>query len=151
MNEDSLEVLPRWVQKIIYLVHKNWNYHAPCLNINSRASFDKVQKVWQIEAAPVYQEVFGGNEDGKKVWAGFIFDIGDFSKENGVWVQEFAVASYCNECNEHPKLMIKGKYKGHRFLLNVFLEPVPTTKIAEIIDVIRHEIRNLPEEGESDE
>jgi hypothetical protein len=132
---------PKWVSKVIFLIHKNWHYHTPCKNINNKVFFDEYRNTWQIEMAPVYQEVYGGNEDGKKTWAGFIFDVFDFSRENGVWVQEYAIASYCKDCNENPKIMMKGKYRGRNFYLHILLEPSPETGISEIFDVIRHEVR----------
>jgi len=101
--------------------------------------------VWQVKAAPVYQEVYGGDDDGKKVWAGFVFDIGDFSRETGVWVEEFAISSYCQECTEHPKLMARGKFQGHQFFLHIFLEPVAETEPVEVIDTIQQQIRDMPE------
>lgn len=144
-NRDHSKKLPRWTKRLFALIYKHWQYHAPCLHINLQAYFDYENKVWQIKAAPVYQEVYGGDDDGKKVWAGFIFDIGDFSKENGVWIQEFAAASYCQECTEHPKLMAQGKFQGHNFHLHIFLEPVAESEAVEMIDTLQQEIRDMPQ------
>ena len=144
MSSES-KPLPKWTENFFHLIHKHWEYHAPCEHINIKASLDRNSKCWLIQAAPVYQEVYGGDEDGKKVWSGFLFDVGDFSKEIGVWVQEYAIASYCQECTDHPKIMIKGKFQGHQFYLNVFLEPVAETEPVEIIDTIEKQIREVPQ------
>lgn len=149
MTDDS-KAPPKWTDQLFSLVHKNWQYHSPSVAINNKVEHDKAQNIWHLKAAPVYQEIYGGNEDGKKVWAGFVFDVGDFAKEDGIWVQDYAVASYCRDCTEHPKMMIKGKFKGHNFFLHIFLEPVPETGISEIVDVLKKEIREYPEEASND-
>jgi hypothetical protein len=147
-NNDLSNQLPQWTENFFRLIHKNWSYHSPCEHINIQGWWDTEEKIWQIKAAPVFQEVYGGGEDGKKVWAGFIFDSGDFGRENGVWIQEQAVASYCQGgvqvCNPHPKLMIRGKYKNHWFLLHIHLEPITETETIEVVDTIKKEVRAIP-------
>jgi len=144
-NQNHSKPLPRWTEKLFALIHKHWQYHAPCVHINIQAFFDHDNKAWQVKAAPVYQEVYGGDDDGKKVWAGFVFDVGDFSRETGVWVQEYAISSYCQECTQHPKLIARGKFQGHQFFLHVFLEPVAETEAVEMIDTIQQQIREMPD------
>lgn len=147
-NQPTPKPLPKWTEKLFALIYKHWQYHALCVHINIQAFFDHEEKVWQVKAAPVFQEVYGGDEDGKKVWAGFIFDIGDFSRETGVWVEHFAIASYCQECSEHPKLMVRGKFRGHQFFLHIFLEPIAETDAVEVLDTLQHEIREMPDKEE---
>ena len=124
-------------------VERNWRYHARSHSLLWRTQEEGGE--WKIEVAPVFQEVYGGDDDGKRVWAGFLFDTGDFSREEGVWVQEQAVASYCQECTDYPKLMLKGKYRGHQFMLHLFLEPIAGTEPVELIDTIKNEVRELRE------
>jgi hypothetical protein len=145
--------LPKWVERLFGIIHNCWQYHAPCSHINMQAWWDDQLETpcWQIKAAPVYQEVYGGDEDGKRVWAGFIFDVMDFSRAPGVWVQEQAVASYCQECTAYPKMMLRGKFQGHLFFLHVYLEPIEETETIEIIDTIKQEIRDMPPVPTKDE
>lgn len=140
---NSDKPIPKWIERLFDLIHKHWQYHAPCSHVNMQA-FQDESHMWQIKAAPVFQEVYGGDDDGKRVWAGFLFDTGDFSREEGVWIQEQAVASYCQECTEYPKLMLKGKFRGHQFMLHLFLEPIADTATVEMIDTIKQEIRDMP-------
>jgi hypothetical protein len=139
---DKEKLFPKWIEKLFALIHKHWLYHAPCIHINITACYD--QKIWHVKAAPVYQEVYGGDDDGKKVWAGFGFDLGSFGKESGVWLKKQFVYSFCQECSEYPKLIVLGKFQGHPISLEVYLEPVVETEPVEFIDTIQHEIRNIP-------
>jgi len=132
---------PKWIARLIDCIHHHWHHHAPCSHVNVRAFWDEGEKAWRVSASPVFQEVLGGPDDGKKVWAGFLFEMGDFSWSPGVSIQEQVVASYCNECTPYPKVMAKGTFEGHPFLLHVYLEPIADTEIVEIIDTIKKEIR----------
>ena len=142
MNDRHNKKRPKWMEKLFFLVHKHWEYHAPCTHLNIQAYQEN--KTWHVKAAPVFQEIYGGDDDGKKVWAGFIFDMGDFNRESGVHIEEWAIASYCQECNEHPKLMGRGKFEGHPIYLHIFMEPVADTEPAEMLDTIKHQIRDMP-------
>jgi hypothetical protein len=103
--------------------------------------FDSDRKEWLITVAPVFQEVLGGEDDGKKVWTGFIFHGDLFCKADGVYVKHFAASSLCNLCSRHPRLMFRGKYRGHKIYLQVFLEPPDDTEAVEIVDTIKSEVR----------
>ena len=148
MENNHSKPLPKWTKRLFFLIHRHWQYHSPCEHINIKAYFDVENKLWQIHAAPVYQEVYGGDDDGKKVWAGFLFDMGNFSRETGVWIQEYAVSSYCNECTEHPKIMARGKFQGHQIYFHIFLEPIAETEAVELIDTINFQIRDISPKDE---
>ena len=94
-----------------------------------------------LKAAPVYQQIYGGPDDGKKVWVGFSFDIGEFGRVPGVKVLNQMVASYCDECTSCPKNILQGEYNGHLFLLHIMLEPDQNSPIVEIVDHLKKEIR----------
>lgn len=144
---------PKWMFRFFDTIYKCWQYHQPCTRINMQSSWDEDTKIWHIKAAPVFQEVYGGNDDGKRVWAGFIFDMGMFSRAEGVFLKEFAFSSYCNGCSEHPKMMAYGKFEGRSISLQIFLEPVADTETVELLDTINQKIRVLPEQvqDESDD
>lgn len=146
MRNDKEKSLPKWTNRLFALIHKHWLYHAPSIHINIKASYS--QKTWLVKAAPVFQEVYGGDDDGKKVWAGFGFDIGSFSREPGVWLKKQVVSSFCQECSEYPKLIVHGKFQGHPISLEVYLEPATETEPIELIDTIQHEIRNITKKEE---
>lgn len=136
---------PKWVNRFFNAVHRSWHYHAACQSIDMQAFFDQEHQSWTMKAAPVFQELYGGEGDGKKVWAGFLFDVGEFSRIPGVWVMEHAVSSYCHECTDHPKLMVKGKFQGRPFFLHIYLEPLADSKTVELIDTIHRQIRPYQE------
>jgi hypothetical protein len=140
MNRDSTD-RPRWVQKLFKLIEKHWHYHGPCKSISFDARYSPDVRAWEIEASPVRQEVYGGEQDGQQVWTGFIFEAGEFSKESGLWVQDFAVASHCAVCCHRPKMMFKGKFKGHYVFVNIALEPDRDSGATEFLDTIKREVR----------
>lgn len=138
---DAEKPQPKWIQSFYKAIYACWQHHSPCENVNMRSEWSKETKCWHINAAPVWQEILGGEDDGKRVWAGFLFDFGDFSRAEGVWIQEQAFMSYCSECTDHPKTVTKGKYKGHNFYLHLYLEPPEGCDAAEVIDTLKKEIR----------
>lgn len=128
-------------------VERCWEHHGNChhllWSINKRDD-----GVWQIEAAPVYQEVLGGEDDGKKVWTGFEFDLSGFLTEQDVFALEYGAVSYCVECNATPILAIRGRYLGQPFVMKLHLEPIPESEPVEIIDTLKGEVRAIEENQE---
>lgn len=140
MNRDSKD-RPRWVQRLLKLIAKYWRHHGPCNSIHFDARYLPDSLVWEVEASPAFQEVFGGEQDGQQVWTGFIFEAGEFSRETGLWLQDFAVASQCAACCPRPKMMMKGKFRGHNVFVTIALEPQKGTAPAELLDTIKREVR----------
>lgn len=150
MGEDT-QNQPEWVERLFTCIQENWQHHVPCLHINMQAFWNAEHQAWQVKAAPVFQEVRGGESDGMKVWSGFLFDLGDFGRSPGVWIQEQAVASSCNHCTAYPKLLVKGRFEGHPFILHILLEPPADTEVVEVVDTLRQEVREprtLRQDGE---
>lgn len=134
--------MPKWQENFSDLVTNNWYHHAPCEHIDARFEFDKISKVWIIEVYPVVQEIYGGELDGKKTWAGFEFNIQNFLNAKGIWVKDIEMHSYCKECSDHPSLIIFGKYFGRNFGLKIHLEPEKESKPVEILDSINNKIKD---------
>jgi hypothetical protein len=124
-------------------VERHWRYHAPCETL--LWNVQEADDGWQIEVAPAFQEVVGGEQDGMKVWAGFRFDVSAFLAERGVLVETVLAASYCVECAETPHFLITGSYFGESFRLKLHLEPIPNSEPMEIIDMLKHRVRNITE------
>lgn len=136
--------IPKWGQKLFETVEHYWNHHGPCNHINFNLEYNSELKLWNAMFAPAFQEVFGGEDDGKTVWTGFLFEAGKFSRLTGVEIQDWAIASACKDpdCIAIPRVMIKGKYKGHKIILQIWQEPPKDTEPLEIVDVAAKEIRN---------
>jgi hypothetical protein len=124
-------------------VERHWRYHSPCRTLlwNVQEADDE----WQIEVAPPFQEVFGGEQDGIMVWAALRFDLSGFSTERGVLIDSLLASSYCIECNQTPYVGLRGTYLGRAFSLRLHLEPIPNTEPVEIIDTIKHQVRDFKE------
>ena len=66
-----------WFARFTRLIEKCWAHHGPCVNLHVASAFDTDRREWLIVVAPVFQEVLGGEDDGKTVWTGFVFHADD--------------------------------------------------------------------------
>lgn len=146
---EKYQRIPQWTQRLFATMNSCWNYHTPCSCINFQAWHDPNLNLWQIKAAPVYQECYGGEDDGKKIWSGFLFDMGNFQRQRGVWIEEQALMSRCEEQSKYPKIAAKGKFEGHDIFMEIFLEPIAETKVKEIVDTVTNEIRPVEDEDDN--
>ena len=137
-----IEKRPSWFNRFTRLIEWSWAHHGPCRNLHVSSAYDTDIGEWQIIAAPVFQEVLGGEDDGKTVWTGFVFHTEKLLR--AMVVDSISADSVCNECNPTPALVIRGRYRGHRVCLEVLLEPIPGSPVVELIDTLKHEIRDLP-------
>jgi hypothetical protein len=147
MKEAPRQV-PKWMNRLFKSIKSQWNHHGPCNSVSF--TVDKVESddgfnVYHIIACPVTQEIYGGEEDGKIVWTGFIFEVADWLKIPGIQVDDFAVGSLCVGCEVKPRFMMKGKFEGRRIFLEVLLEP-QDEKVVEVIDSIRKKVIRKKEE-----
>src|ERR1044071_1806106 len=69
-----VEKRPFWFHHFKRLVEKCWDHHGPCGSLDLSSALDVEKGLWLFRAAPVFQEVFGGSDDGKAVWTGCEFD-----------------------------------------------------------------------------
>jgi hypothetical protein len=143
-----MEKPPKWYDSFINLVESCWDHHGPCRHLCSKVERDHETGRYHIVIAPVFQEVLGGEDDGKKVWTGFIFQSDKFYKADGVYIEHFAASSCCAECSPTPRLLFFGKYKGHPFFLQLLLEPPADGALVEVIDTINKKILDKPQTEE---
>ena len=126
-------------------VLSHWKYLSKS-NISNWAIHKRDDGIWQIGAAPVFQEVYGGTDDGKRVWSAFEFDLMDFLAEQELVVEECGAMSYEEATNTRPFIGIVGSFKGQPFVFQLNLEPIPDTEPLEIVDTIQDIVR--PYNGE---
>ena len=127
-------------------VLSHWKYLSRS-NISNWAIHKRDDNVWQIGAAPVFQECYGGTDDGKRVWSAFEFDIMDFLAEPELIVEECGAMSFQESTNTRPFVGFVGSYKGQPFVFQLNLEPIPDTEPLEIVDTIQDIVR--PYNGET--
>jgi len=137
-----IENRPPWFHRFTRFIERSWVHHGPCSNLHVSSTFDADSGEWLIVAAPAFQEVLGGEDDGKTVWTGFVFHTEKLLR--AMAVESISAASVCNECNPTPSLVIRGRYRGDRITLKVLLEPVPGSPVVELIDTLKGEIRDVP-------
>ncbi len=125
-------------------VTSNWHYHAPAEQVHWMSSRDE-DGIWKIETAPVFQEIFGGEDDGKRVWSGFEFHIHGFFQEPGVEVLDYGAMSMSADYEPIPFIGIVGRYFGEPFNLRIGLEPLPDSTPQEVVDTVLQVIRPINE------
>ena len=125
------------------VVERHWDYHRPCRH--RLWSSGSVGDAMQLEVAPIFQEVLGGDQDGLRVWTAYSMRLSDLFSEPGIEVTEFGFRTYCVECNPTPMFGVRGKYKGHPFVMMIYLEPIPQSKTVEVIDTLGDEVRAIKE------
>jgi hypothetical protein len=124
------------------VVDRHWQHHGRCEH-QYWSFFQRDDGAWQIEIAPIYQEILGGKNDGMKVWTGFEINLSDFLAEPGFDGIEFGAVSFCIECNAAPMICIRGKFQGQPFVMKLSLEPDPDSDPLEIIDTLKQEVRAI--------
>jgi hypothetical protein len=142
------KIFPKWVYSFAEIVNHHWTYHAPCESFNIDANYDKQDKIWNLKIAPIFQEIYGGEDDGKKVWSPYEFSVFPFLQEPEIWFQTLNVFSRCKECESFAKMTFSGKYKKYFFSLDIFLEPHKESPAEEIIDMIEEKIREVESKDE---
>lgn len=135
-----VEKHPFWFDRFKRLVEKCWSHHGPCKSLHLSSALEVESGLWLFRAAPVFQEVLGGKDDGKTVWTGFEFHTDKLMR--GMTVYGVSAKSCCPECNPTPTITIRGSYRGHMLTLTILLEPVPGSPVVEIIDTLKHQIRS---------
>lgn len=115
-------------------VERHWNHHSMSVSVSWNC--DVTSAEWYCEAAPAFQEVFGGRNDGERVWAGFHFDLSGFAREPGVQIDTTHIESRCLECSETPGVRLWGRFHGQPFVLRLHQEPSPDSEPTEILDTI---------------
>ncbi len=123
---------------LLTAVKRCWRYRAMSEQLHW-SSHMQDDGVLEIDAAPVYQEVFGGENDGKVTWADFEFDTLGFSNE--VDCTEIVALGESEEHSLKSLVGIRGSLNGQRFLLRLHLSPIENTVIREIYDSINNTVR----------
>lgn len=123
-------------------VTSNWHYHAPAEQVHWMSSREE-DCTWRVETAPVFQEIFGGEDDGMRVWSGFEFHLQGFSHEPGVEVLDYGAMSRSADHEPIPFIGISGRYFGESFSLRIGLEPLPDSEPQEVVDTVRQVIRPI--------
>ena len=131
------------------VVRGHWLNRTLCERVRWRA--DLIDDTWQIEIAPIFQEVWGGEDDGKRVWSAFEYDLAGLFHEPGLRVDKFATRSQCVFDSPTPFIAIKGEYFGEPFVLRMHLEPIPNSEVVELVDAIRNEVRLIESPDEDDD
>ena len=124
-------------------VRKHWRYYSPCEQVHWTSAQQEHDGSWLIATAPVFQEIYGGEEDGKRVWSGFEVDLFALSKDAGVEFKDFVAFSRSEGHCPVPFVRIKGEYFSQPFVLLIHLEPLPHSATKELLDVMRQEVRAI--------
>lgn len=143
---------PKWIDRLVDIVHESWDYRGPCHHVNYKAKFNDKINAYEIWIAPVTQQVVGGKRDGDEIWSPFIFDVSDFAKHKQIELTHYAVASHSAKDPNFlaPQIMMKGKIRGkiageikeYPFFIRLMIEPDWSTPPVELLDTIKKKVRD---------
>ena len=137
LQDRSLSALLRRV------VERHWQHHSMSLQIHWSAT--DADGVLTCEAAPVYQEVVGGNGDGSKVWAGYEVDLTALAAEPTIEIERITAESLCVMCNETPGISVRGRIHDQPFVLRLHQEPLPNSEPKERLDTQTNQVIPIEE------
>jgi len=146
MNNYEFDTCEFDIESFRTAVISRWKYLSKG-TVSNWAFYKRDDNVWQIGAAPVFQEVYGGEDDGKRVWSAFQFDLGEFITEPELEIDECGAMSFEQATNTRPFIVFIGSYKRQPFVFQLNLEPIPDTPAFEILDTINDIVR--PNNGET--
>lgn len=78
----------------------------------------KHKGIYFVSIAPLQQEVYGGQKDGKTEWCRFVFDIGLFVRQSGIKLHNYAVATPC-KIHDAPRALMQFKWKNKKLTVQV--------------------------------
>lgn len=134
-----IEKRPPWLDELDNAIKGNWQHHGPCSQVAIKSFYDDETDNWLIVAAPVNQEVFGGEKDGLKVWTAFAFDVSSMTGlfgMPGLAILGIEARSWCVDCSPAPMIELRGKLGSEKVVIQILLQPLPDSPVAEIIDTI---------------
>lgn len=121
-----------WLDSLMDAIAGCWEWHALGLRIGIRFhephdSHDS----WEVWAFPAVQEIVGGQDDGKRSWAVFNFDVSHFLERF-----EARHLSVHAATPDYPsELVLGGRFGGAEALLHICLEPPPDAEPTELVDI----------------
>ena len=120
------------------IIRSHWLYHTPGEEVHW-SSLQQEDGMWLLEMSPVFQELAGGNNDGKKVWAEFEVDFNGLAHESSIAIQ------WCSVKSEGAAsfVSLNGEFFGEPFALRIHLKPMPDSEIREVVDVVGQEVRAI--------
>lgn len=134
-----IEKRPPWFDDLRHAIEGNWQHHGSCSQVAIKSLYDDQTGNWQIVVAPVFQEVLGGENDGLKVWTGFAFDISNMMGlfgMPGLRIDGIEARSRCVDFTPAPMIAMRCKLGIEKVVIQIHLEPVADSPVAEVIDTI---------------
>jgi hypothetical protein len=131
----AVEKRPFWFDHFKRLVEKCWDHHGPCKTFHLQSALQVENGLWLFRAAPVFQEIFGGKDDGKTVWTKFEFHTDKLTRA----LKVYRISTTSGP--PAPSVTIHAEYRSHMVQLTVHLQPPPGSPVVEIVDTLKHEVR----------
>lgn len=136
--------LPFDVAAFQEVIRIRWSYHSPGEQVHWSSERHK-DGTWHIAASPVFQEMWGGAEDGKRVWSAFVVCLWGLSQAAGIEFTNLYAISQRVDHSPTPFVQVTGEYFGQPFSLRVYMEPIPNSETKELVDTVRQEVRAIEE------
>ena len=126
------------------LVERHWHHRSVCGQVYWIAQWQTELELLRCHAAPVLQEVFGGEDDGQIHWTAIWFEFDAFGCEPEIEIQAIKGTSVCIPCDfVTPFVAMRVELNGEPFELLIHLAPIPTSPPLEILDMLTGQVRPI--------
>lgn len=150
VQDIAREMLAKWNKRLPFnepdfheLVQSNWQYTQPgnrtywhCTNAAG---------VWKAVIAPVFQEVYGGPDDGTVTWAEAEYLLSFFGEEPGIEITDARVFSQGGK-ERLPVIEVSGRCFGVLFELEIYLQPISGSSVCELVDLHKKRLKGIRNE-----
>ena len=144
------EMLAKWKKRLPFnaarfqeMVESKWHYMKPGNRTHWRCT--NVAGLWKAVIAPVFQEVYGGPDDGTVTWAKAEYALSFFDAEHGI---EITVARVISQGGKEPLPVIEvsGSCFSVLFELDIYLQPISGTSVRELVDLHKKRLKGIGNE-----
>ena len=125
------------------LVQSNWQYTQPGNRTYWRCT--NAAGAWKAVIAPVFQEVYGGPDDGTVTWAEAEYLLSLFGEERGIEITDARVFSQGGK-ERLPVIKVSGMFFGVLFELEIYLQPISGSSVCELVDLHKKRLKGIGNE-----
>lgn len=150
VQDIAREMLAKWKKRLPFnesdfhdVVQSNWLYMQPGIRTYWRCT--NAAGVWKAVIAPVFQEVYGGPDDGTVTSAEAEYLLSTFGEEYGIEITDARVFSR-GEKERLPVIEVSGRYFGVLFELDIYLQPISGSSVCELVDLHEKRLKGIGNE-----
>jgi hypothetical protein len=150
VQDFAREMLAKWKKRLPFnearfqeMVESKWHYMKPANRTYWRCT--NAAGVWKAVIAPVFQEVYGGSDDGTVTWAKAEYALSFFVAQHGIEITDAMIISQGGTASL-PVVEISGSYFSVPFELHIYLQPISDSSVREIVDLHKKQLKGIGNE-----